>query len=55
MPVGEMTFTLDDVPCLFDIPIAGRLIEEDDLDHERGIELMVNELLFFRCRMWWTR
>jgi len=41
-----MTVTLDDVACLLDIPIAGRLIEEDDLSHDRGVELMENELLF---------
>jgi len=26
LPVGEMTITLDDVACLLDIPIAGRLM-----------------------------
>jgi len=41
-----MTVTLDDVACLLDIPIAGRLIEKDDLSHDRGVELMENELLF---------
>lgn len=46
LPVGEMTVTLDDVACLLDIPIAERIIEEDDLSHDQGIELMENELLF---------
>jgi len=46
LPVGEMTIALDDVACLLDILIAGRLIEEDDLDHDHGVELMVNHLLF---------
>jgi hypothetical protein len=46
LPIGEMTVTLDDVACLLDIPIAGRLIKEDDLSHDQGVELMVNELLF---------
>jgi hypothetical protein len=46
LPVGEMTITLDDVACLLHIPIVGRLIEEDDLDHDHGVELMVNHLLF---------
>ncbi|RHN49885.1 putative protein-serine/threonine phosphatase [Medicago truncatula] len=46
LPVGEMTVTLDDVACLLDIPIVGRLIEEDDLDHCVGVELLENQLLF---------
>ena len=46
LPVGEMTITLDEVACLLHIPIVGRLIEEDDLDHDHGVELMVNHLLF---------
>jgi hypothetical protein len=46
LPVGEMTITLDVVACLLDIPIIGRQIEEDDLDHNHGVELMVNHLLF---------
>jgi len=41
-----MAVTLDNVACLLDIPIAGRLIQEDELSHEQGIELMENELLF---------
>jgi len=40
MSVGEMTVTLDDVTCLLHILIIGRLIQEDDLSHERGIELL---------------
>jgi len=44
--VGEMTITLDDVACLLHIPIVGRLIEEDDLDHDHDVKLMVNHLLF---------
>jgi len=40
--VGEMTITLDDVACLLYIPIAGRLIEEDDLNHDHGVELSNN-------------
>jgi len=46
LPVGEMTITLDDVACLLDIPVAGRLIEEDELDHDQGVDLMVSHLLF---------
>jgi len=46
LPVGEMTITLDDVASLLDIPVAGRLIQEDELDHDQGVELMVNHLLF---------
>jgi len=46
MPVGEMTITLDDMVSLLNIPVAGRLIQEDDLDHDHGVELMVNHLLF---------
>jgi len=41
-----MTVTLDDVVCLLDIPIVGRLIQEDELSHDRGMELLENELLF---------
>jgi len=41
-----MTITLDDVASLLDIPAAGRLIQEDELDHDHGVELMVNHLLF---------
>ena len=33
-------------PPVGDIPIAGRLIEEDDLNHDNGVKLMVNHLLF---------
>jgi len=46
LPVREMTVTLDDVACLLDIPIVGRLIEADDLDHDQGVELLKNHLLF---------
>jgi len=46
LPVGEMTITLDDVASLLDISIAGQLIQEDELDHDHGVELMVNHLLF---------
>jgi len=46
LPVGEMTITLDDVAYLLDILIAGPLIEENDLDHDHGVELLVNHLLF---------
>ena len=46
LPVGEMTITLDDVACLLGIPVAGRLILEDDLDHDQGVDLMVTHLLF---------
>jgi len=41
-----MTITLDDVACLLGIPVAGRLIQEDDLDLDHGVELLVNHLLF---------
>jgi len=46
LPVGEMTITLDDVACLLHIPIARRFIEEDELSHEQGRGLLVNELCF---------
>jgi len=46
LSIGEIIVTLDDVECLLDIPIIGRLIEETELTHERGIELLENELLF---------
>ena len=32
LPDGEMTVTLDDVACLLDIRIVGRLIAEEDID-----------------------
>ena len=54
LPVGEMTITLDDVACLLGIPVAGRLIQEDDLDPNHGVELMVTHL-FFRWRTRWSR
>jgi hypothetical protein len=46
MPVGEMTITLDDVACLLGIPVAGRLIQEEDLDHDHVVDLLVTHLLF---------
>jgi len=46
LPVGEMTITLDDVACLLGIPVAGWLIQEEDLDPNHGVELMVTHLLF---------
>jgi len=42
--VGEMTVTL--VAFLLDILVTGRLIEEDELSHDRGVELLENQLLF---------
>jgi len=36
----------DDVACLLGIPVAGQLIQEDDLDPDHGVELMVTHLLF---------
>jgi len=36
LPVGEMTVTLDDVACLIDIPIVGRLIVEVDIEYKDG-------------------
>jgi len=41
-----MTITLDDVACVLGIPVAGRLIQEDDLDPDHDVELMVTHLLF---------
>jgi len=41
-----MAVTLDDVACLLGIPISGRLIEEKDLSHEWGIQLMQEDLCF---------
>jgi len=37
LPIGKMTVTLDNVACLLDILIIGRLIEEDDLSHDWGV------------------
>jgi len=41
-----MTITLDDVACLLGIPVTGRLIQEDDLDQDHGVDVMVTHLLF---------
>jgi len=46
LPIGEMSVRLDDVACLLHIPITGRLIEEEELDHDEGIELLHDELYF---------
>ena len=46
LPVGETTITLDDVKCLLEFPVAGRLIKDDELSHDRGVELLENDLLF---------
>jgi len=46
LPIEEMSVTLDDVVCLLDIPITGRLNEERDLTYEHDIFLLQNELLF---------
>jgi len=46
LSVGKMTITLDDVACVLGIPVAGRLIQEDDLDPDHDVELMVTHLLF---------
>jgi len=48
--VGEMTVKLDDVACLLGIPITDRLIHEEELSHERGIELLQDELFLQRWR-----
>jgi len=42
-----MTVTLDDVACLLDIPVVGRLIEEDDLCHDWAVEMMENNEILF--------
>jgi hypothetical protein len=46
LPIGEMTVTLDDVACLLDISINERLIEEEEISHDQGIELLQEELCF---------
>jgi len=46
MPAREITVTLDDVPCPLGIPICGRFIEDDELSHEQGIELLHDEPCF---------
>jgi len=47
-----MTVTLDDVACLLDIPITVRLIEEEELDHDKDIELLQEELYFTEAEAW---
>ena len=41
-----MTITLDDVACLLDIPVTGRLLPEKELTRDKGIEMMQVDLLF---------
>jgi len=41
-----MTITLDDVACLLGILVAGRLIQEDELDHDHAVDLLVTHLLY---------
>jgi len=48
LPVGEMIVTLDDVACLLDYPITGRLIEEEEISYEQGIQLLEEELRFMK-------
>ncbi|RHN72925.1 hypothetical protein MtrunA17_Chr2g0293001 [Medicago truncatula] len=45
-----MAVTLDDVACLLHIPITRRLIEEEELSHERGIRRM--SYVIQRRRQW---
>ena len=44
--VRQMTITLDDVVCLIDIPITGRLLDDRELTREEGIQMLQNDLLF---------
>ena len=46
-----MTVTLDDVVCLLNIPITERLIDEEELDHDQGIELLQDELCFTETKV----
>ena len=48
--VGEMTVTLDDVVCLLDILILGRLIAEEDIHYEDGMELLQIDLGFTKAK-----
>jgi len=41
-----MTITLDDVTCLLGIPITGRLLPNEELTREEGIQMMQVNLLF---------
>jgi hypothetical protein len=41
-----MTIILDDVACLLGIPVAGRLIHEEDLDHDHAMDMLMTHLLF---------
>jgi len=41
-----MTITLDDVAYLLGIPVVGRLIQKDELDHDHDVDLLVTHLLF---------
>jgi len=44
--VGEMTITLDDVACLLGIPITRRLLPDEELTREEGIQMMQVDLHF---------
>ena len=46
LPVGETIVTLDDVACLLDILIIGRLIAETNIEYEDGIHLLQTKLGF---------
>jgi len=46
LPVGEMTFTLDDVACLLGIPVTGRLLPDKELTRDEGLKMMQVDLLF---------
>lgn len=46
LPVREMSVTLDDVVCLIDIPIVGRLIVEEDIEYADDIVLLQTKLGF---------
>jgi len=46
LPVGEVTITLDNVACLLGTPITGRLLPDEELTREEGIQMMQMDLLF---------
>ncbi|XP_050893761.1 protein MAIN-LIKE 1-like [Lathyrus oleraceus] len=44
LPLGEMFITLDDVSCLFHIPINEKLIDHGRITRDEALEMMVDYL-----------
>ncbi|XP_058734274.1 protein MAIN-LIKE 1-like [Vicia villosa] len=44
IPIGKMTITLDEVPCLLHLLIRERLLDHERIKREKGVNLMVTLL-----------